>query len=113
MDLMRTREGRCWLRRRLSLAALFAGLFGLAQRIVIPGKAASSCLSWRNIGMSGGFTKHERDGLGGLLIAGVLGVMLSGYSFRAFVPKDPHGPLARAGGLKPEPPIQSMRRRKL
>lgn len=58
--------------------------------------------------MRGGFTKHEVGMIfGGLLIAGVLVMMLTGYSIRVFVAKDPNGPLARAGGLKPEPSIQS------
>jgi hypothetical protein len=37
--------------------------------------------------MSGGFTKHEVGMIfGGLLIAGVLVMMLTGYSIRVFVP---------------------------
>jgi hypothetical protein len=58
--------------------------------------------------MNGGFTKHEVGIIfGGLLIAGVLVMMLTGYSIRVFVPKDPNDPLTKARGLNPEPTIQS------
>jgi hypothetical protein len=58
--------------------------------------------------MRGGFTKHEVGMIfGGLLIAGVLVMMLTGYSIRVFVPKDSNDPVTKAGGLKPEPTIQS------
>jgi hypothetical protein len=58
------------------------------------------------MGMNGGFTKHEFGMIfGGLLIAGVLGMMLTGYFIH--VPRDPNDPLAKAVGLKPEQSIQS------
>jgi hypothetical protein len=58
--------------------------------------------------MNGGFTKHEVGMIfSGLLITGVLVMMLTRYFIHVFVPKDPNDPLTKAGGLKPEPPIQS------